>query len=100
MHLIFVRMVKWDLSQPVGSEDLRWMEHAVSLQPNIGLFQSYAMSLSRAGQPDKAADWLRTMCSALSETQCNRVAAFWRFRGGSDAVLAAVPWPPAEAPAS
>lgn len=92
----FVRMVKWDPAQAVSVQDLRWMEHVTSLNPNIGLFQIYAMALARSGQPDKAAHWLRTMCKALPEPQCARVASFWRFKAGSDPALAAVPWPPAE----
>lgn len=89
----FVRMVKWDPAQPVRAEDLRWMEHVTSLNPNIGLFQIYAMALARNGQPDKAAHWLRTMCKALPQPQCERVAAFWQFKAASDPALAAVPWP-------
>jgi O-antigen ligase len=89
----FVRMVKWDSTQPVSAAELRWMEHVTSLNPNIGLFQIYAMALARSGQPDKAAHWLQTMCKALPEAQCARVASFWRFKAGSDPVLAAVPWP-------
>lgn len=93
----FVRMVKWDLSQPVRPQDLPWMQHVTSLNPNIGLFQIYAMALARSGQPDAAAHWLRVLCKAVPEPQCARVAAFWRFRATSDPALAAVPWPgPAE----
>ena len=94
----FVRMVKWDSAQPVNAQDLRWMEHVTSLNPNIGLFQIYAMALARSGQPDKAAHWLRTMCKALPEPQCARVASFWQFKAGSDPALATVPWPPATEP--
>jgi hypothetical protein len=92
-----VRMVKWDLRQPASNEDLRWMEHVLSLHPNIGLFQIYAMALAQQGQPQQAARWLRTMCTSLPEAQCAQVAAFWRFRARTDAALAAVPWPPAPA---
>lgn len=91
----FVRMVKWDSAQAARAQDLQWMEHVTSLNPNIGLFQIYAMALARSGQPDKAAHWLRTMCTALPEPQCVRVASFWRFKATSDPALAAVPWPPA-----
>jgi len=90
----FVRMVKWDLQQPVRDEDLQWMEHVVSLHPNIGLFQIYAIALAGRGQPKRAAHWLATMCVSLSETQCDRVAAFWKGRARSDPAMAAVPWPP------
>ena len=91
----FVRMVKWDLGQPVRDEDLQWMQHVTSLTPNIGLFQIYAMSLARSGQPDKAAHWLRTMCTALPAGRCAQVASFWQFKARSDPALAAVSWPPA-----
>ena len=90
----FVRMVRWDLDQPASAADLDWMEHVVSLNPNIGLFQIYALALAKAGQPARAAHWLQTMCVSLPETQCARVAAFWKSRAASDPTMATVPWPP------
>jgi Virulence factor membrane-bound polymerase, C-terminal len=90
----FVRMVKWDLRQPARDEDLQWMQHVLSLNPNIGLFQVYATALAGRGQPEPAAHWLRTMCVSVSAAQCDQVAAFWNWRAGHDPAIAAVPWPP------
>jgi len=60
-----VRMVKWDLRQPASNEDLRWMEHVLSLHPNIGLFQIYAMALAQQGQPQQAIATLQRGLAAL-----------------------------------
>ena len=89
----FVEMVRVDTTKPMGDAELHWMENITSLYPNTGFFQVLAMSLARAGKPERAAHWLATMCKVMAPSHCAMVKAAWLNQAVADPALAAVPWP-------